>query len=59
MTDTTSFFGWKYFYVEYSVASKNCLFTRYVMAIDIDHVQRQIDKTHGEPCLISDHEVLP
>lgn len=47
----------KYFYVEYSAGEQ--LYTRCVMANDIDHVQRQIDKTHGEPCLISDHEVLP
>jgi len=49
----------KYFYVEYSVASKDKLFTRYVMADDLEHAQRQIDRTHGEPCFISDYEVLP
>jgi|GEM_PF-5985116 len=49
----------KYFYVEYSVASKDNLFTRYVMADDLAHVQRQIDLTHGEECFISDYEILP
>lgn len=50
---------WNYYYVTYSLKSKDERYTRYVLETSIEDVQKYINNVHDDDCLIETWEILP